>query len=277
MSDYSGYQRKRAHSLGPFTSVYEATAPNGGPGRFALKIFHPPASSSIRRVYAIEGWLLAAERQQKNAKKDGAVLEVLAFGHCAEGAYCVMPWMERSLEPIAATLAGRGDFLRALAECLLNALEQWGTQTGGSHRKLKAANIFVTRAGPLAGMTVVLSDAWFQLGDKAEKNRMNDLAAVGAILAQIVRRRESWRAKLANCLPPQPAVNVAHRWRRGERENRLARKAPGVDRVEGPQRVATCWRRRRLVVEQTLERFLGARPECCQPSLRRQSHHLAGM
>ena len=190
MSDYSGYQRKRAHSLGPFTSVYEAAAPNGGPGRFALKIFHPPESTNIRRVYAIEGWLLAAERQQKSAKKDGAIVEILAFGHCPEGAYCIMPWLERSLEPLVATLAGKGDILRALAESLLNALEQWGAEAGGSHRKLKAANIFVTRAGPLPGLTVALSDPWFQLGAKAEKNRMNDLAAVGAILAQVVRRRE---------------------------------------------------------------------------------------
>ncbi len=190
MSDYNGYQRKRAHSLGPFTSVYEATAPNGGPGRFALKIFHPPESTNIRRVYALEGWLLAAERQQKSAKKDGAVVEILAFGHCPEGAYCIMPWLERSLEPLVETLAGRGDFLRALAEGLLTALEQWGAQTGGSHRKLKAANIFVTRTGPLQSMTVVLSDPWFQLGAKAEKNRVNDLAAVGAMLAQVVRRRE---------------------------------------------------------------------------------------
>src|SRR5258708_5591814 len=142
MSDYSGYQRKRAHSLGPFTSVYEATAPKGGPGRFALKIFHPPESTSVRRFYALEGWLLAAERQQKAAKKDGAILEILAFGHCPEGVYCVMPWQERSLEPLVETLAGKGDLLRAVAECLLNALEQWGAQTGGSHRKLKASNIF---------------------------------------------------------------------------------------------------------------------------------------
>lgn len=190
MSDYSGYQRKRAHSLGPFTSVYEATTPDGGPGRFTLKIFHPPASRSIRRVYAIEGWLLAAERQQKSAKKDGAVLEVVAFGRCPEGAYLVTPWQEHSLEPLIQTLAAKGDLLRALAECLFDALEQWGTQTGGSHRKLKPANVFLARSGPLAGMKAVLTDPWFLLGVKSEGVRVNDLPAVGAILAQIVRRRE---------------------------------------------------------------------------------------
>src|SRR4051812_33565937 len=143
MSEYSGYQQKRAHALGPFASVYEATGPDGK-GRFALKIFHPPASIRIRRAYEIEGFLLAAERQQKAAKKDGAVLEVVAFGRCPEGAYVVMPWQERSLEPYVDTLSAKGDLLRAVAELLLNALEQWGTQTGGSHRKLKASNVFLT-------------------------------------------------------------------------------------------------------------------------------------
>lgn len=190
MSDYSGYQIKRAHALGPFASVHEATAPNGGPGRFALKIYHPPASSNIRRAYAIEGFLLAAERQQKAWKKDGAVLEVLAFGRCPEGAYMVTPWQDHSLEPLAANLAAKGDLLRLVAELLLNTLEQWGAQTGGSHRKLKPANVFLTRSGPLAGMTAMLTDPWFLLGTKSDTPRQNDLAAVGLILAQIVRRRE---------------------------------------------------------------------------------------
>src|SRR3954469_17357915 len=108
MSDYGGYQQKRAHALGPFASVYEATGP-GGTGRFALKVFHPAASTRIRRAYEIEGFLLAAERQQAAAKKDGAVLEVLAFGRCPEGAYVVTPWQERSLEPFVDTLGARGD------------------------------------------------------------------------------------------------------------------------------------------------------------------------
>src|SRR3954471_16152708 len=99
MSDYSGYIRGRARALGPFTSVYEATALGGGPGKFALKIFHPPASTQVRRAYDLEGWLLAAERQQVAFKKDGAVLEVLAFGRCEEGAYTVTPWQDRALEP----------------------------------------------------------------------------------------------------------------------------------------------------------------------------------
>ncbi len=225
MSDYSGYQIKRAHSLGPFSSVYEATALNGGAGRFALKVFHPPASGNIRRAYALEGWLLSAERQQKAAKKDGAVLDVLAFGRCDEGAYCVMPWQERSLEPALTTLAAKGELLRALAECLLNALEQWGAQTGGTHRKLRPSNIFFTQSGPLAGATVVLSDPWFLYGDKGDDTRVNDLTALGAILAQVVRRREvaawpiedgpewkalgrpgkAWLAYVNYLLDPQPA------------------------------------------------------------------------
>ncbi len=224
MSDYAGYQQKRAHALGPFASVYEATGPNGS-GRFALKVFHPPASTRIRRAYEIEGFLLAAERQQKAYKKDGAVLEVLAFGRCPEGAFMVTPWQERSLEPFVTTLAARGDLLRAVAELLLNALEQWGTQTGGSHRKLKAANVFLTKSGPIESNSAVLSDPWFQLGTKAEARR-HDLAAVGAILAEIVRRREvaawpiedapewkalgragkAWLAYVNFLMDPQPAT-----------------------------------------------------------------------
>ncbi|MES1194680.1 MAG: hypothetical protein ABUL65_02220, partial [Opitutus sp.] len=92
MADYSGYTIKRTHSLTPLTSVFEAVAADGRPGRFALKVFHPPASTNIRRLYAIEGWLLAAEHQQQSAKKDGAVVEVLAFGRCEEGAFAVLPW-----------------------------------------------------------------------------------------------------------------------------------------------------------------------------------------
>ena len=116
MSDYNGYKIKRTHALAPLTSVHEAVAADGRPGRFALKIFHPPASTDVRRLYAIEGWLLAAERQQQNAKKDGTVLEVLACGRCAEGAFVVLPWQERPLEPLIKTLGAKGDTLRALAE-----------------------------------------------------------------------------------------------------------------------------------------------------------------
>ncbi len=225
MSEYSGYKPTRAHALGPFASVHEAAAPDGGPGRFALKIFHPPPSSDIRRVYALEGWLLAAERQQKGAKKDGAVLEVVAFGRCPEGAYMVTPWQEHSLEPLVATLAAKGDVLRALAECLFDALEQWGVQTGGSHRKLKPANVFLTGAGPLQGRKAVLSDPWFLPGGKSGTAHRDDLASVGAILAQIVRRREvaawpiedapewkalgrpgkAWLACVNHLLDPEPA------------------------------------------------------------------------
>ncbi len=189
MADYSGYQIKRPHALAPLASVYEAVATDGRPGRFALKIFHPPASTQVRRFYAIEGWLLAAERQQQAAKKDGTVLPVLAFGRCEEGAFAVMPWQERWLEPFIKTLGPKGDTLRALAECLLNTLEQWEAQTGGPHGNLKPANIFLDRSGPLVGMSAQLSDPWFLPGAKTEALRLSDLAAVGAMLAQIVRRR----------------------------------------------------------------------------------------
>ena len=189
MSDYSGYKIKRTHALAPLTSVHEAVAADGRPGRFALKIFHPPAATDVRRLYAIEGWLLAAGRQQQNAKKDGPVLEVLACGRCAEGAYVVLPWQERPLEPLIKTLGAKGDTLRALAECLLNTLEAWEKQTGGPHGNIKAANVFLNRSGPLVGMTAQLSDPAFAPGAKAAMLRHRDLTAVGEMLATIVRRR----------------------------------------------------------------------------------------
>lgn len=189
MVNYNGYTIRRTHALGPFTSVHEAAAADGRPGRFALKIFHPPPSTDVRRVYAIEGWLLAAERQQKSVKKDGAVLEVLAFGRCEEGAFAVLPWQESRLEPLIKTLHPKGDTLRALAECLLNTLEKWEGQTGGPHGNLKAANVFFSRHGTLAGMTAQLSDPAHLPGGKVEERRQADLAAIGAMLAQIVRRR----------------------------------------------------------------------------------------
>lgn len=189
MADFSGYQIKRTHALAPLTSVHEAVAADGRPGRFALKIFHPPPSTSVRRVLAIEGWLLAAERQQQAAKKDGAVVEVLAYGRCEEGAYMVMPWQERSLEPWIKTLGVKGDTLRALAECLLNTIEQWEKQTGRPHGNLKAANVFLGRSGPLAGMTAKFSDPWSAPGATTEQLAQRDLAAVGHMLAEIVRRR----------------------------------------------------------------------------------------
>jgi hypothetical protein len=189
MSDYSGYKSKRTHALAPLTSVHEAVAADGRPGRFALKIFHPPASTDVRRLYAIEGWLIAAGRQQQNAKKDGPVLEVLACGRCAEGAYVVLPWQERPLEPLIKTLGAKGDTLRALAECLLNTLDAWEKQTGGPHGNLKAANVFLNRSGPLVGMTAQLSDPAFAPGAKAATLRHRDLTAIGEMLATIVRRR----------------------------------------------------------------------------------------
>ncbi|MBI2812991.1 MAG: hypothetical protein HYX71_01755 [Opitutae bacterium] len=189
MPEYSGYKIKRTHALAPFASVYEAEAADGRPGRFALKVFHPPASTEVRRFYALEGWLLAAERQQQAAKKDGTVVEVLASGRCEEGAFAVMPWQERSLEPWIKTLGHKGDTLRALAECLLNTLEKWEAQTGGPHGNLKPANVFLNRSGSLVGMTAQLSDPGFMPGEKVEQRRLADLAALGAMLATIVRRR----------------------------------------------------------------------------------------
>lgn len=189
MADYSGYKIKRPHALTPLASVHEAVAADGRPGRFALKIFHPPASTNVRRFYAIEGWLLAAERQQQSVKKDGTVLAVLACGRCEEGAFAITPWQERPLEPLVKTLGAKGDVLRALAECLLNTIEQWEAQTGGPHGNLKPANVFLDRSGPLAGMTAQLSDPWFMPGAKIDSLRVGDLAAIGAILAQVVRRR----------------------------------------------------------------------------------------
>lgn len=189
MSDYNGFKIKRTHALAPLASVYEAEATAGRPGRFALKVFHPPASTDVRRLYAIEGWLLAAERQKLAAKKDGTVVEVLATGRCEEGVFAVMPWQERTLEPWIKTLGPKGDTLRALTECLLNTLEKWEAQTGGPHGNLKPANVFLNRSGSLIGMTTQLSDPAFRPGAKAEQLRLADLAAVGAMLATIVRRR----------------------------------------------------------------------------------------
>ena len=189
MADYSGYKKQRAYSLAALASVYEATAPDGRPGKFALKIFHPPPSTNVRRQLSIEGWLLAAERQKASAKAGGAVLEILACGRCEEGAYMVTPWQERRMEPLVQVLHVKGDNLRALAECLLNTLEQWEAQTGGPHGKLKPGNVFFTRSGPLPGMTAQFSDPWHLPGASVESLRQRDLAAVGGILAQIVRRR----------------------------------------------------------------------------------------
>ena len=189
MPEYSGFKIKRTHALAPFASVYEAEATDGRPGRFALKVFHPPAGTDVRRAYAIEGWLLAAERQQQAYKKEGTVVEVLALGRCEEGVFTVLPWQERPLEPWIKTLTAKGDTLRALAECLLNTLEKWETQAGGPHGNLKPGNVFLNRSGSLVGMTAQLSDPGFMPGEKVEQRRLADLAAIGTMLATIVRRR----------------------------------------------------------------------------------------
>jgi hypothetical protein len=189
MADYGGYQIKRTVAQGPFTTVHEAVAAGGGEGRFALKIFHPPPSTAVRRLLAVEGWLLAAERQKLAAKKDGAVVEVLACGRCEEGAFAVLPWQERTLEPFIKILGVKGDTLRALADCVFTAIEKWEEQTGGPHGNLKPSNLFPARGGLLAGMPLKLSDAAHVPGAKPEERRLADRAAVGAMLATIVRRR----------------------------------------------------------------------------------------
>ncbi len=225
MPDYGGYDLRRAYALAALASVYEAVASDGRPGRFALKIFHPPPSTNVRRLYAIEGWLVAAERQRAVAQAGGAAVEILACGRCPEGAYAVMPWREHPFEPLAGTLEAKGDLVRAVAERLLDGLAAWETHGGGPHGKLKPSNVFLSGSGELAGLSVHLADPWFMPGAKPDGLRARDLAAVGAILAQIVRRRlvagwpieeaPEWRALgrvggawLAYCnylLNPQPA------------------------------------------------------------------------
>ena len=53
MPDYGGYVLRRPHALAALASVHEAAAGDGRPGRFAVKIFHPPPSTNVRRLYAI--------------------------------------------------------------------------------------------------------------------------------------------------------------------------------------------------------------------------------
>ena len=226
MPDYGGYDLRRPHALAALASVYEAVANDGRPGRFALKLFHPPPSTNVRRLYAIEGWLLAAERQRAVAQAGGAAVEILACGRCAEGAYAVMPWREHPFGPLAWTLGAKGDLLRAVAERLLDGLTAWEAHGGGPHGKLKPSNVFLSGSGELAGLSVELADPWFVPGAKPDELRARDLAAIGGILTQIVRRRAvaggwpieeapEWRALgrvggawLAYCnylLNPQPA------------------------------------------------------------------------
>lgn len=227
MPEYGGYDSRRHHALAALTSVHEAVATDGRPGRFALKIFHPPASTDVRRLYAIEGWLVAAERQRDAAKSGGiAVLEVLACGRCAEGAFMVTPWIDHAFEPLVETMTAKGDFLRAMAECLLAGLAGWEKQFGGPHGRLKPGNVFLSGSGALSSLTAQFSDPWFLPRAKPEDLRARDLATIGAMLVQVVRRRSAsgwpieeapeWRslgragsAWLAYCnylLNPQPAA-----------------------------------------------------------------------
>lgn len=188
MASYGGFEPQRAHTLGALTSVYEATAADGRAGRFALKIFHPPPSSLVRRVLALEGWLLAAERQQA-AARNGSVLEVLAWGRCEEGAFLVLPWRHASLEPLVESLRPKGDRLRELAHQLFAGLAGWEAAYGGPHGKLKRTNIFLEGSGALASRPALFSDPWYLPGVRVEELRRRDLAHVGEILVRVVRGR----------------------------------------------------------------------------------------
>jgi len=198
MTSYGGYVIQRPHSLGALTSVYEVAASDGGSGRFALKVFHPPKSGKLRRFLAIERWLLAAERQQQ-AAKSGVAVDVVAMGPCDEGAFVVMPWMETSLESLAATLASRGNNLRALTKILLTAIEGWASSYGGPHGNLKLGNIFIQGNGLLATRTVRLSDTSIAPGAKDAALRRHDLAQIGEVLVKVVRRRAAggWPIEVA--------------------------------------------------------------------------------
>jgi hypothetical protein len=189
MPSYGGYDIRRPFAPGAMASVHEAASSDGIAGRFALKIFHPPPSTKIRRLFAVEGWLLVAERQQRAAKAGKAALEVLAWGRCEEGAYVVLPWCEGSFEALVESLSPRGDSLRVLTTKLLDVLEEWESTYGIPHGKLTPSNVFVEGTGPLATRTLRLSDSWYMPGMKADELRRRDLAAIGEMLVRVVRRR----------------------------------------------------------------------------------------
>ncbi|HEY4248291.1 MAG TPA: hypothetical protein VGM64_15695 [Lacunisphaera sp.] len=257
MPEYGGYDSRRHHAQSALTSVHEAVASDGRPGRFALKIFHPPPSTDVRRLYAIEGWLIAAERQRDAAKNGGsAVVEVLACGRCVEGAFMVTPWIDHAFEPLMETISAKGDLLRAMAECLLAGLAGWEKQFGGPHGRLKPANVFLSGSGPLTSLATQFSDPWFLPRAKPEELRARDLAAIGAMLVQVVRRRSAggwpieeapeWRslgragsAWLAYCnylLNPQPAageLTIEEARRRLEKIPRDARPGRNVALLSG--------------------------------------------
>lgn len=189
MGIYGGFEPRRPHTLGALASVYEARAQSGSPaGRFALKIFHPPSSTQVKRWLALEGFLLAAEWQQK-AGVSGAGVPVREFGRCAEGVFSVQDWCDTPFEPIADALPARGDQLRVVASKILDALKRWHDATGRAHGKLRASNVFLEGTGPLGARTFRLSDPWFVPGVKDAVLRRRELGELGAILVRIVRRR----------------------------------------------------------------------------------------
>jgi len=226
MPTYGGFESQRLHSGGPWSTLYEATARDGRPRRFALRVFHPPPSTRARRILTIERWLLAAQRQRDAFRAGGPVVEIVECGRCEEGAYAVSPWLEYSLEHIVHTIGQKGDYLRAVATGALAAMEGWEAQYGSPHGNLKPSNVFLTAEGPLTGRTFSLTDASPQLGGKDEALRAQDFHAIGAMLVLIVRRRPptgwpieegpEWRALgragagwLAFCnflMNPQPAA-----------------------------------------------------------------------
>ncbi len=191
MASYGGYEARRVHALSALFSVHEAVLASDSSGRFALKVFHPPASSDIRRFYAVEGWLLAIERQRAAAQPGGVVVAILASGRCPEGAFVVTAWEEHLFEPLVDTVEAKGDHLRSFASLLLRTLADWEQQYGGPHGRLKPSNVFLAGPGPLLEAKARLGDPWYLPGAHPEQLRTRDLASVGAMLVQSVRRRQA--------------------------------------------------------------------------------------
>ncbi|MFO1448474.1 MAG: hypothetical protein U1F61_09985 [Opitutaceae bacterium] len=190
MPTYGGFEPLRIVTSGALTTVYEARAKDGRPGRFALKVIHPPPSTQVRRFLTLEGWLLACERQRDAAAAGAAAREVVAFGRCEEGGFLVMPWLEASFEGLSESLTPTGDRARALASILLQGLQSWERGYGGPHGKLKPSNLFGEGDGPLETRRVVMCDPAFQPGACAVNDlRRRDLHGVGAMVVRVVRRR----------------------------------------------------------------------------------------
>ncbi|MBL9193464.1 MAG: phage tail tape measure protein [Opitutaceae bacterium] len=190
MPTYGGFAPLRIVATGALTTVHEARAEDGRPGRFALKVFHPAPSTQVKRLLSIEGWLWTAERQRDAARAGAAAREVVACGRCPEGAFVVLPWMPASLEGLVEGVTPTGDIARALARILLVGLESWEKGYGGPHGRLKASNVFAEGSGPLEARRVIFSDPAYQPGAVAPRElRLRDLHGVGAMVVRVIRRR----------------------------------------------------------------------------------------